>query len=114
MIKKYSNSKNNILTFFVLFLSTLVSGQNFSDNASNYGGSWENTNNGLGFGAWILTSGFNSGSFIGNPANYVMGTSGIGTTAFCMYATGDAYFNAYRSINGGIQVGDTFFNLCIR
>jgi hypothetical protein len=95
------------LLFFMFSVS--MSGQTFTDNAANYGGSWSNgSNQGTGFGAWSLTAGSNSGSFIGNPANNGMGTNGIGTTAFGMFATGTGYFNAYRPINNGIQVGDTF------
>ena len=109
MKKKYSKFVIYVLTCLALFMSRVVSGQNFSDNASNYAGSWtNNSNQGTGFGAWSLSAGVNSGSFIGSPANDSMGTSGIGTTAFGMFATGGGYFNAYRSINNGIQVGDTF------
>jgi hypothetical protein len=110
MKKKYSKFVIYVLTWIALFIGNVVSGQNFSDNASNYNGSWGNSSNGgTGFGAWILTSENNSGGFIGNPANNGIGTSGIGTTAFGMFATlNSGYFNAYRSINNGIQVGDTF------
>jgi hypothetical protein len=110
MKKKYSKFVIYVLTWIALFIGNVVSGQNFSDNASNYASSWaNNSNQGTGFGAWILTSENNSGGFIGNPANNGIGTSGIGTTAFGMFATlNSGYFNAYRSINNGIQVGDTF------
>jgi len=107
---------NNLLKILVLFsvlLSlTTTNAQVFSDNATNYGGNWTNgSNQGTGFGAWSLSAGSNSGSFIGNPSNNGMGTSGIGTTAFGMFATGGGFFNASRTINNGIQVGDvlTFF-----
>ena len=109
MKKKYSKFVIYILTWIALFIGNVVSGQNFSDNASNYASSWtNNSNQGTGFGAWSLNAGASFGSFIGNPANNDMGTNGIGTSAFGMFATGSAYFNAYRSINNGIQVGDTF------
>jgi hypothetical protein len=109
MKKKYSKFVIYVLTCIALFMGSVVLGQNFSDNASNYASSWaNNSNQGTGFGAWSLNAGASSGSFIGNPANNDMGTNGIGTTAFGMFATGSAYFNAYRSINNGIQVGDTF------
>jgi len=109
MKKKYSKFIIYVLTCLALFMSRVVSGQNFSDNASNYASSWaNNSNQGTGFGAWSLNAGASSGSFIGNPVNNGMGDNGIGTTAFAMYATGSGYFNAYRSINNGIQVGDTF------
>ena len=83
-----------------------------SDNASNYGGSWTNgSNQGSGFGAWGISAGANTGVFIGNPGSDGMGTSGIGTSAFAVYATGGNYINISRSINNGIRVGDilTFY-----
>ena len=109
MKKKYSKFVIYVLTWIALFIGNVVSGQNFSDNASNYASSWaNNSNQGTGFGAWSLNPGASSGSFIGNPGSNGMGTDGIGTTAFGMFATGSGYFNAYRTINNGIQVGDTF------
>ena len=83
-----------------------------SDNASNYGGSWTNgSNQGSGFGAWGISAGGYTGVFIGTPGNDGMGTSGIGTSAFAVYATGGNYINISRSINNGIRVGDilTFY-----
>lgn len=107
--KKFKFWNNNIGLLICLTWGVWVCGQTFTDNASNYGGSWtNNSNHGTGFGNWILTSGSNSGSFIGNPANNGMGTTGIGTTAFGMFSTGTGYFSAYRSINNGIQIGDIF------
>jgi hypothetical protein len=109
MKKKYSKFVIYVLTCIALFIGNVVSGQNFSDNASNYVSSWaNNSNQGTGFGAWSLNPGASSGRFIGNPGSNGMGTDGIGTTAFGMFATGSGYFNAYRSIDNGIQVGDTF------
>ena len=78
-----------------------------TDNASNYGGSWtDNSNGGSGFSAWDIFYGDNTGTFIGNPSSNGMGTAGIGTTAFGLYATGSQYVDAYR---GGftLNVGDT-------
>ena len=109
MKKKYSRFVIYVFTLIALFLGSAVSGQNFSDNATNYSASWTNgSDHGTGFGAWSLNPGASSGSFIGNPGSNGMGTDGIGTTAFAMFATGSGYFNAYRSIDNGIQVGDTF------
>ncbi|WP_345094261.1 hypothetical protein, partial [Flavobacterium chungnamense] len=106
---KFDSLYLRIIYLLFFMFSVAMSGQTFSDNASNYSNSWSNgSNQGSGFGSWSLTSGVNSGSFIGNPANNGMGTNGIGTTAFGMYATGSGYYNAYRSINNGIQIGDTF------
>ncbi|MFN5334558.1 MAG: T9SS type A sorting domain-containing protein [Bacteroidota bacterium] len=90
-------------------------GQTYTDNATSYTtGGWgpANPNNSnscsnVGFGDWTFTYGANTGTFIGNPADNGMGISGIGNTAFGMFATGAAgYCNAYRSIRGGMQVGD--------
>ncbi len=108
---------NRRLLILSIFLITTgkMSAQTYSDNASSYGGVWgpANSNNSnscsnVGFGDWTFTYGANTGSFIGNPADNVMGTTGIGTTAFGIYATGGEYCNAYRSIRGGMQVGDAF------
>jgi len=92
-----------------------VWGQTYTDNASSYGGSWTNGSNNSspagGFGSWTISAGLNSGVFIGSPAGDGMGTTGIGTAAFAMYATGSAYCNASRGITGGMQRGDvlTFY-----
>jgi hypothetical protein len=99
-----------ILFFLALLLfSTKGRGQNFSDNATNYGDTWSNgSNQGTGFGAWSLSAGANSGSFIGNPSNNGMGTSGIGTKAFGLFASGSAYMNASRPFSAAMEVGDKF------
>jgi hypothetical protein len=83
-----------------------------SDNVSNYSSNWTNGNNGgFGFNAWNNTYGANTGSFNGNPSNNGMGTSGIGTNAFGMFATGTEYLNARRVFNSAMGVGDvlTFY-----
>ena len=104
-----------LLTLFILFLSVGVWGQTYTDNASSYGGTWSNGSNNSspagGFGNWSITAGASSGVFTGNPSGDGMGTTGIGTTAFAMYATGSGYCNASRGITGGMQVGDilTFY-----
>lgn len=78
------------------------------DEGSNYGGTWANSNNGgFGFNAWSNTYGASTGTFIGNPSSDGMGTTGIGTSAFGMYATSTAYANAVRTFDLGLQVGDT-------
>jgi len=80
-----------------------MSAQTYSDNASSYGGVWgpANANNStscsnVGFGDWAFTYGASTGSFIGNPADNGMGTTGIGTTACGMFATGGAYRRIQR------------------
>jgi autotransporter-associated beta strand protein len=88
----------------------------FSDEASNYSSSsWGNSsNNGTGFNAWaISTGGVNSGTFIGDPAAYGMGTSNITSTAFGLYGHTSQYVNAVRYFGRagtdiGMQVGDVF------
>jgi hypothetical protein len=93
---------------FIYMIGGGVFGQNFSDNASNYS-SWTNgSNQGTGFGAWAFTTGANSGSFLGNPSNNGMGTTGIGTSAFGLFATGSAYMNALRPFSAAMEVGDKF------
>jgi hypothetical protein len=77
------------------------------DQASNYGSSWNNGSNlGSGFSPWAFNIGANTGLFTGNPSNDGSGTSGIGTAAFGMYATGSAYLNARRPIVNGMMVGE--------
>jgi large repetitive protein len=77
------------------------------DQASNYGSSWTNGSNlGSGFSPWVFIIGANTGAFIGNPANDGSGTSGIGTSAFGIYATGSTYLNARRPIVNGMMVGE--------
>jgi hypothetical protein len=61
MKKKYSKFVIYVLTWIALFIGNVVSGQNFSDNASNYASSWtNNSNQGTGFGAWSLNAGASS------------------------------------------------------
>jgi autotransporter-associated beta strand protein len=98
-----------------LLLSTIAAGTAraqftwATDNAANYGGSWTNGSNaGSGFGAWGFSVGANTGNFIGNPANDGMGTTGIGTTTFGLFATGNQYFNGGRAFTSPMQVGDSF------
>ncbi|MFN9710461.1 MAG: T9SS type A sorting domain-containing protein, partial [Bacteroidota bacterium] len=79
------------------------------DEASDiaYPDVWDNeSNGGSGYGAWNLSSGTGAGFFIGNPANDGMGTDGIGTIAFGMYATGTSYVNARRLFTAPMKVGD--------
>ena len=79
-----------------------------SDNGGNYAGGWTNgSDGGFGFGAWGFSQGAGTGGFIGSPANDGMGTDGIGTTAFGLYATSANYFNAGRSFDSSMQVGDS-------
>ena len=82
-----------------------------SDSAANaaYAGTegWANgTNGGNGFNAWQLNIGANTGVYIGDPSNDGMGTTGIGTKAFALYATGTAYLNATRTLKNPLQIGD--------
>jgi len=78
-----------------------------SDNGGNYGGTWANgSNGGSGFAPWEITSGANTGVFIGSPAANGMGTSGIGTTAFGLWSTGAGYTDAIRG-GFGMGVGDS-------
>lgn len=101
---------------FLMGISGGAWGQfSFSDNATNYGGTWTNgSNQGTGFNAWsITTGGANAGTFIGNPSSNGMGTAGIGTTAFGLFGHSGQYVNAVRyfgasSTNIGMQIGDVF------
>jgi hypothetical protein len=82
----------------------------FSDNGGDvaYSGTLSNgMNGGSGFGAWSITAGGSTGTFIGDPANDGNSNAGMGANSFGFYATGSNYVNALRTINGGMQVGDT-------
>ena len=88
-----------------------------SDNASNYGGTWANANNGgSGFLAWSISNndggGNFAGSFIGSstPGAGDINTSGV---SFGLYANpGAAFINADRGFSSAMSIGDVFsFNL---
>lgn len=82
-----------------------------SDNAGNYGGSW-NTNQGTGLDAWSYTTGTggSAGRFIGDPSS--AGISGMSATSFALYANpnvADNLSKASRKFSGGaMQIGDIF------
>lgn len=112
-----TNRLNGAVLFVVAVIATVL-GQldaraqftNATDNASNYGGTWNaGDNKGSGFNAWSFNNGASTGQFIGNPSNNGMGTGGIGTTAFGLYSTVNGnYYNASRTLSTGMSVGDTF------
>ena len=81
----------------------------YQDEASNYI-SWTNgSNNGTGFNPWTITAQPNTGVFLGNPASDGMGTAGIGTNAFALFATdGSNYVSTSRTFTSGMNVGDVF------
>jgi hypothetical protein len=88
-----------------------------SDNATNYGGTWANGNNGgTGFGAWNISNndggGNFAGSFIGSSTPGA-GNINTGGVSFGMYANpGAAFLNADRAFSSAMSIGDTFsFNL---
>lgn len=97
-----------ILLLLIPISSLSISAQIFSDQASNYGGNWSNgSNSGTGFGPWVLSSGNNTGRFIGSPSNDGMNNSGIGGTAFGLFATSSVnYASAFRPLTESFEVGD--------
>ena len=85
-----------------------------SDNAGNYGGVWNNGDNGgTGFLAWSISGNANppttyAGTFIGDSTAGVgnINTSGV---SFSLYANpGAAYINADRGFASGLASGDVF------
>ncbi|NRB60115.1 MAG: T9SS type A sorting domain-containing protein [Winogradskyella sp.] len=99
---------------FYLFFALLTAfpfaclGQTFTtiaeDNASNYGGSWNNgDNNGTGFEQWTLTANPNGG-FAGS---YIGGTA-IGDPAFGLFSgdNGSAESIAERGFSENLKPGD--------
>ena len=96
-----------ILMFFGMFSAKGQSIAFDSAGTTAYnGGSSNGTNGGNGFNPWVINAGANTGTFTGNPANDGMGSDGIGTKAFGIYATGSAYLNASRSFKQSLQIGD--------
>jgi hypothetical protein len=81
-----------------------------SDEASNYGGIWNNgSNQGTGFNPWAIITQPNTGVFIGNPASDGMLTAGIGTTAFGLFCNSTPNsVNASRPFTSPLEVGDVF------
>jgi hypothetical protein len=87
---------------------------NAADNASNYGGSWTNgSNEGNGFGPWVLSTGTMNGGFAGHfiadPST--AGITGMTNPSFGLYANpGDNnnYANADRAFAGPLSIGSTF------
>ena len=79
------------------------------DEASNYI-SWTNgSNQGTGFSPWVISTQPNTGVFLGNPASDGMGTTGIGTNAFALFATdGSNYVSTSRTFTTPLSVGETF------
>ena len=64
---------------------------------------------GNGFQPWTNTDqGSNSGYFTGNPSSDGMNTANIGTTAFGLWASGNAYMNSYLQFDEAMQVGEKF------
>lgn len=88
-----------------------------TDNASNYGGTWINGNNGgtLGtFAPWDLTNNNNNGT--DTFAGYFLGDSTAGTgdintggVSFAIYANpANAFADALRNFGSPLSVGQTF------
>ena len=101
MKKKYFSSL--ILTLAIFLLHSEKSHAQFTlatDNASEpvySGGFGTGQNGGSGYTPWTIAYGANTGTFTGNPSSDGMGTTGIGTTSFAFYATGNQYLNAERT-----------------
>jgi hypothetical protein len=81
----------------------------FDDESSNYI-SWTNgSNQGTGFNPWVISTQPNTGVFLGNPALDGMGTTGIGTNAFALFATdGSNYVSTSRTFTTPLSVGEVF------
>tara|TARA_R110002126_G_scaffold291415_1_gene452222 strand:- start:323 stop:2659 length:2337 start_codon:yes stop_codon:yes gene_type:complete len=108
--------KNYLLTILSLLFCFTIQSVNAqftlaSDNASDAaysGGLADGNNGGSGFSAWSISIGGSTGTFVSNPSNDGMGTTGIGTTAWGFYANSSNYINANRPISIGMEVGDAF------
>ncbi|WP_111682135.1 T9SS type A sorting domain-containing protein [Winogradskyella tangerina] len=76
------------------------------DNASNYGGTWNNgDNNGTGFQPWVLTDNPNGGF-----AGRYVGSTAIGDPAFGLFSGNNAAAEslAQRGFSQSMQPGDIF------
>jgi hypothetical protein len=73
MKKKYAKIHtlcSHVILLLTLMIQSSSIGQTFSDNATNYSGTWANCSNfGIGFGFWSSSYGANTSSFIGSPGN---------------------------------------------
>lgn len=95
---------------------------NASDNASNYGGSWNDGNTGgSGFGAWDLTDNNNNGTDVFSGYLIQDSTSGAGNlnvsgVSFGIYANpATAFATAKRSFNSALVLNDQFsFNFGVQ
>ena len=99
------------ISFLWLWLIPWLSlSQTLLDQASHYQGNWSHgSNQGNGFGAWVISSAQQTGHFIGNPSNDGMETSGIGSTAFGLFAKSSTnYASAYRPFSTALGIGDQF------
>ena len=103
------------LLFTVTFSNSLRAQFSFSDNATNYGGSWTNgSNQGTGYNAWsITTGGGSSGVYIGTPATSGISNTNIGATSFALFGNSGQYVNATRYFGAGgsnvpMLIGDVF------
>lgn len=85
-----------------------------SDNASNYGGTWVDGNNGgSGFQAWNLytsTTNGTAGHFLGDSAAQGFGDINTAGVAFGMFGnpTGGNYSNAERLFSNSLNNGNAF------
>ncbi|MFN5370809.1 MAG: autotransporter-associated beta strand repeat-containing protein, partial [Bacteroidia bacterium] len=110
------NAKTFALGMFIMLLPVIVSAQfSFSDNATNYGGSWTNgSNQGTGYNGWaITTGGANAGTYIGDPAGSGLNNANIGATSFAMFGHSGQYVNTTRYFGAGgtnvpMLIGDVF------
>jgi hypothetical protein len=95
------NTSNNYLP---------ITGNDILQDVANNYITWTNgSNNGTGFNPWLINTLPNTGVFIGNPSVDGMGTSGIGTNAFALFATdGSNYVSTSRTFTSGMNVGDVF------
>jgi hypothetical protein len=119
-MRKIFMSKSNLLLLATLLCvitcsNTVLAQFSFSDNATNYGGSWTNgSNQGTGFNAWtIATGGANSGVYIGDPSGSGMSNTNIGGTSFALFGHGGQYVNTTRFFGRGgtnvpMLIGDVF------
>jgi hypothetical protein len=108
--------QTSLFGIIIMLIPGLLSAQfSFSDNATNYGGSWTNgSNQGTGYNGWsITTGGASAGVFIGNPAGNGVNNANIGATSFALFGHSGQYVNTTRYFGAGgtnipMLIGDVF------
>ncbi|MHB0753990.1 T9SS type A sorting domain-containing protein [Polaribacter sp. M15] len=107
----------------ILFLSLFISATSYAqlgtdtytlglDNANNYGGTWNETSAGTGFGDWVFDTyaGDGGGGFAGRFTGSFSAALDVSSTSFGLFANSqnNTTSGATRSLPQNLQEGDVF------